>query len=380
MLDAKLIHSLPRLESPILSVYLDTNPAHARNQRHPSGARIWLKSRGKVLAGRIPPAERKQINEQLARVDEFLESRPERERGVVIFAGPKAWQVLRLQVEVEDELHWGRPSLTQLLWLLDEHQPCGVALLDRSGARLFRFWLGEAEEVGSVPFTVDTSQWRRKQLVGPSHAATGKVKGAQRDEFENRMDAQFAKIFRGAAQRIREWSEQEKISPVFLAGTKEVVEPVWSELPERFRERAAALGSLPKGLSVPELQERLAPQIEQWKREQELDEVERLLASSNGHRAVVGLDETLRRVQEGAARKLLVTRGLGGKLRQCEKCGWTDRSADPACAACGSERRVAALRAVLPELARRYAVPVEVVAGDAGAKLRSAGGLAAWLR
>jgi hypothetical protein len=380
MLDAKLIHSLPRLEPPVLSVYLDTNPAKSRNQRHPSGARIWLKSRGKVLASRIPEAERKAMREQLERVDRFLELRPERERGVVIFAGPRAWQVLRLQLDVEDELHWGRPSLTQLLWLLDEHQPCGVAVVDRSGARLFRFWLGEAEEMESASFAVDTSQWRRKELVGPSHGATGKVKGAQRDEFENRMGAQFARIFREAAQRIREWSEKENLAPVFLAGPNEAVEPVWAELPEKFRENASVLKGLPKGITVPELQERLAPEIERWKRQQELAEVERLLAQSNGSRAVAGLDDTLRRVQEGGARKLLVTRGLGGKLRQCEKCGWTDRAADRECAACGSERRVVALRAALPELARRHGVPVEVVAGDAGAKLRSAGGLAAWLR
>jgi hypothetical protein len=31
--------------------------------------------------------------------------------GIVIFAGPKTWHVLRLQVGVEDELHWGRASL-----------------------------------------------------------------------------------------------------------------------------------------------------------------------------------------------------------------------------------------------------------------------------
>jgi peptide subunit release factor 1 (eRF1) len=57
-----------------------------------------------------------------------------------------------------------------------------------------------------------------------------------------------------------------------------------------------------------------------------------------------------------------------------------DRAADRVCANCGGERRVVALRAVIPELARRYGVPVEVVAGEAARKLREAGGIAAWLR
>jgi peptide subunit release factor 1 (eRF1) len=77
---------------------------------------------------------------------------------------------------------------------------------------------------------------------------------------------------------------------------------------------------------------------------------------------------------------LVVVRGLGGKLRQCSKCGWVDRAADRVCANCGAERKLVALRAVVPELARRYGVPVEVVAGEAARKLQEVGGIGAYLR
>ncbi|MDF2457941.1 MAG: hypothetical protein K0S79_357, partial [Nitrospira sp.] len=33
------------------------------------------------------------------------ETRPKRERGIAVFAGPKDWRVLRLQVDVDNELH-----------------------------------------------------------------------------------------------------------------------------------------------------------------------------------------------------------------------------------------------------------------------------------
>ena len=135
MLDWEVIASLPRLPSPVLTVYLDTNPAKPRNQGRPSGARIWLKSHPKEVGSDLSPAERKLFRKQLVRVDRFLGKRPRRERGVVIISGPKTWHALRLQVDVEDEIHWGRASLKQLLWLLEEHQPCGVAVIDRSGLR-----------------------------------------------------------------------------------------------------------------------------------------------------------------------------------------------------------------------------------------------------
>jgi len=380
MLDANLIHSLPKLSAPILTAYLDTNPADPRNQRHPAGYVIWLKSRAKIIGSRAPADEQKQFKEQLARVESYLRNRPPRERGVVIFAGLQTWQWLPLHVPLEDELHWGRPSLTQLLWLLDEHQPSGVVLVDRSGARFFRFWLGEMAEQKEAALVLDTSAWKGKELVAPAHAGAQKMRGSMRDVFEQRVEAQYERFHREAAQQIVQWAQREKLSPVFVAGPNESVEPVWAELPKTFRERAALVKGFSGKIAPAELQQHIAPEQERWKRAHELETVNGLLAHPNGIRAIVGLDETLARLQQGAARGLVVVRGLGGKLRQCSKCGWTDRSADPACPGCGGERRVIPLRAVLPELARKHGVPVEVVTGDAAQKLRDAGGLAAWLR
>jgi hypothetical protein len=380
MLDAKLIHSLPQIAAPVLTLYLNTNPADPRNQRHPPAYLIYLKSRGQIIGGRVSEEERKLFQAELKRVEEFLRNRRPSQRAVVVFSGPKRQEFLPVQVEVEDELHWGRPSLTQLLWLLDEHQPCGVAVVNRSGARFFRFWLGEIEELKEEKFELDMTEWRKKHLMPPSHPGVHKTRGSQRDVFEQRVEAQYAHFFRGAAEHIRQWSEREKLRPVFVAGPSETVERVWAELPRGFQEHAAVVKGDLAHLKPAELQERIAPEMAAWKREYELDVVTRMMNASNGVRAVVGLDATLRKLQEGGARALVVARGLGGKLRQCAKCGWTDRSADPACEACGGERRIVALRAALPELARRYAVTVEVVAGDAARKLRAADGIGAWLR
>lgn len=380
MLDTGLIHSLPQLAPPVLTVYLDTNPAKARNQGHPPGYRIWLKSRAQVLQKRIPRGEWKHFRAAVKRVEDRLASAPPREKGLVVFAGPHAWQWIPLQVEVEDELHWGRPSLVQMLWLLDEHQPAGAVVVDRSGARFFRFWLGAVEEQKKAAFKIDISQWRKKHMLPPSNPRMHKTRGAQRDTFNQRVEAHYEKLYRDAAERIRAWAEAEKLAPLFVVGPNEVAEPVWQELPPPVRSRAALIKNDHMNLTAAAVRERLEPEIARWKREHELAEVTRLLESPNGTRAVTGIDETLRRVQQGEARAILVTRGLGGRLRMCASCGWVDRSADRICPACGGDRRAVAFRAALPELARRYGTPVEVVAGEAGKKLREAGGLAAWLR
>ena len=378
MLDASRIQALPQLAPPVLTLYLDTNPAHPRNQGHPPGYLIWLKSRARVIAGRAPRGEQKLFHEQIKRVEDYLRQQPPHERGVVALASSAAWEFLPLQVDVEDELHWGRPSLTQLLWLLDEHQPCGIVLADRSGARFFRFWLGEVVEEEAL--RLEVSRPRQKELVPPSHPGNQKMRGAQRDVFEQHIEAQYARFYREAAERLRQWTERERLEPVFLAGPNEVVEPLGAELPGSFQQHTAIVKGIPARCTPAELQSRIEPEVARWKREFELGEVSRLLANPNGTRTVLGMDETLSRLQQGLARELVVVRGLGGQLRQCSKCGWADRAADRVCATCGGERRVVALRAVIPELARRFGVPVEVVAGEAASKLREVGGIGAWLR
>lgn len=376
MLDSTLIDSLPKLDAPILTVYLDTNPANPSNQGKSSGARIWLKSQGKALQTRLPRLEQKAVRKQLERVDTFLKTRAKRERGIAIFSGPKAWRVLRLQVDVDQELHWGQAALTQLLWLLDEHQPSGVVVVDRSGARFHRFWMGEVEEQKTERLTVDTSQWRVKNVVRPA----GRTATAQRDAFEQRVAAHYARLFREAGQRIGRWAGQQKLDVLFIAGSDEAVESVWNNIPDKTRVHATRLTGDYARLSASALQDHLMPAMNRWKRTQETAMVADIMEERSPQRAVLGIDQTLAAIQEGRARLVIVARGIRGRVRQCRPCGWTDRAADPVCPACGGERRLVALREVFPALIRRVGVPVDVVAGRAAAKLKPVGGMAAWLR
>jgi len=56
------------------------------------------------------------------------------------------------------------------------------------------------------------------------------------------------------------------------------------------------------------------------------------------------------------------------------------RTRDSTCPVRGSARLPTDLRAVLPPLARRYKVPLEVIAEDAADRLSKAGGIGSWLK
>lgn len=376
---ASLVSQLPHLPPPVLTAYLDTNPANPRNQSTPRGYAIWLKSAGQELGRDLPPEMRRQMNRQLRRVQRHLGAITDLSRGLVLFAGPDVWQEVRLQAPVHDELHWGKPSLQQMTWVLDEHRLRGAVLIDRSGARFFRFWMGTVTEDEEVALSIDKSEWRRPHLVGPATPGVTKQSGVQRDRVFARMEAQRERFALDLARRVADWSRHEQISPVILVGEQKQIEAVFAALPEPSREDFALLPKILSHTSPSEVQRELEPVLRDWERDYEEQRVEKLLSTRDPSRVALGIDEILHQLQQGHVRELVIARGLKGTARQCLNCGWVDRTADSACPLCGSKRRSRTLRTVIPELASAFGVPTEIVAGQAAEKLREAGGIGAWL-
>jgi hypothetical protein len=179
---------------------------------------------------------------------------------------------------------------------------------------------------------------------------------------------------------VQRWSGRHRLRPVLLVGPSAMIDAVFGALPAVLRARVALLRENLSHLSPAALQARLEPVLARWRRDDELRRVEALLGARGSSDIATGLDDTLARLQEGRVRELLIAHGIDGTVRECERCGWVDRSGDPICRQCGGQRRTAAVRVVIAELARRQGVSIDVVAGRAATRLRRAEGIAAWLR
>jgi hypothetical protein len=378
MPNIRRLDSLWQLPAPLLTAYLETGPAEASHHGPVPAYLTWLKKEAKSIAEGVPRSEQDLFEEQLRRVEGFVRERAWAGKNLVIFAGSATWEVVPVRVEIENELHWGKPALTQWLWLLSENKPHCVVVVDRTGARFFRYWLGEMAELAETKFEIDISQWKKKELGHVVGQDVQKTRGSQRDTYEHRMDAQYRRLFDETAGRTKNLCEKEGLAAIFLVGSERLVEPIRAELPGEFQQRVVLIKEDLARLPPIELQQHLEPEIGDWGRKRQSALVNALLADGPG--GVVGIDETLAQIQKGTARTVIVAKDLDADLRQCSRCAWTDRSADPACAACGGERRGITLREVLPELARRSKVDIEVVSGEAGERLKEAGGMAAWLR
>lgn len=372
------IEEISRLSEPVLTAFLNTQPAEPARHLPVPASITWLKEAAKSLEPNLAAAEQVLFREQLNRIEEFLRDRHPHEKSVAVFAGRNAWQFVPLQVAVNNDLRWGAPAVSQLLWLVDEHRPHCIVVVDRTGARFFRYQLRELLELEEKKFTIDISQWKMKDLGHVTGQRVHKTRGSQRDAFDHRVEAQYEQLCRQAARQAGAICAREKLQAIFLVGKDHLIELIEKDFPKELRHRVTLIKEDLGRSSVHELQNRLEPEIEKWEGQHEKALVDSLLISERG--TVIEAEEALAKLQQGKVRLLVVARDFNPNLRQCMVCGWTDRSADPACPKCGATRRLAALQDVLPGLARKYNVDLEVVSGSAEKRLREAGGMGGWLR
>lgn len=378
MLTGSQIDAICGLPVPVLTVYLNTGSSEPPYRPLVPASLAWLKEAAKSFEASLPTTERGPYREQVDRVEEFFDGRHPHERGLAIFSGREAWQLVPLQIGVENDLRWGSPAVSQLLWFMDEHKPYCMVVVDRKGVRFLRYQLRELSEIQQKKFTVDVSQWKTKELGHVTGQNVHKTRGSQRDVFDRRVEAQYARLCRETARQAATICEKYECRAIFLVGGDHLVGCIETAIPRELRRRVALVEEDLGRSPLLELQKHLVPEIEKWERQHQKTLVDDLLTSDRG--TIKEPDETLAKLQQGKVRVIVVVRDLNFDLRQCVGCGWTDRSADPVCPKCRGTRSVAALHDVLPTLARKHEVALEIVSGDAAKRLREAGGLGGWLR
>jgi hypothetical protein len=382
MLEMSEVRAFSLLPQPVLTAYLDTNPSKTSNRGPTPEFLTWLNAAGKALLPAVPADERKLFQDRMDRIETYLRDRVWPQRGILIFAGSETWQPVALRVDVENELRWGRPALAQLLGLLSKHKPYGIAVVDLSGARFFRYRLGEMTDLEEKKYAIDISAWRKKDMGKVSRkvgqVSVQKSRGADRDTFERRMDEQYRRMCTETAERARQLTEAHDLAAFFLVGEDRLIEPIAESFPRELRSRVVKIEEDLAKVVSPALEQRLEPHIEEWERAQESETVTALLDGKRG--IVIGIDETLAELQNGRIRVLLLGTDLDPTLRQCTGCGRADRVEGSICLYCGARCQGVSLREILPELAWKHGAEVEIIGEKASARLHEVGGMGGWLR
>ncbi|GIV59861.1 hypothetical protein GQ464_004035 [Rhodocaloribacter litoris] len=362
-----LAAQLETLDAPVLSLYLDVNPAHADNLAE--GYRI--RAENAMKAAGVPRAL---IDEVVAR---FQVDPPHRHgRTLVLFAteDPGVFfetHYLQVDLPLVSEMErvvarWGVPYVAPLLLARDEYERYAVVYMDRARWRYFDVHMGEIEEVKEAFLAVDTTAWRRLTEPAAGSPAVPAV-GTGHDLYEDRVEAWVHRFYKDAAGLLEKAMAARGAERLILCGPEERRVAFEEVLPKAVREKVVArLAGLPYPDAAPaQVLAHIEDAVEEAERAGEMA----LLGRIREH-GVWGLGNVLPALQEGRLQTVVVPwspRVLFETVYRCSETGLVvsdEATAVRTCAA-GTAPEHVRLDEVLPGLALRHGSRLEFVRGEA---------------
>lgn len=307
--------------APVLSVYLNLDPALGNAEAQKLRLRSLLK-----------PVN---LPDDAAAVDLYFSHQYDWSgRSVVIFscaakgflkAYPLSLPVMDL-VRVSD-----RPVVKPLADLWDNYGGYGVALVDKQGARLFFFHMGElSEQEGILGEEVKhVKHGGASSFPGRRGGTAGQTRHAEELVDRNMKDtAEFAANF----------FESNHVRRILIGGTDENVAALRGLLPRHWQSLVMGTFTMPMTASHTEVLNKALQLGRSAEMEHEARLVEEVVdLSAKGGAAVMGLERTLEMIQREQVKRLVVLPNLRSRGYICDSCGRLTVHSYEACPSCGAK-------------------------------------------
>lgn len=346
-IDKSLLRQLlAETEGPVLSLYLAVDPRDRENQSMTPQWQIWLKNKLRELSQQ---ADRATWAALQGRLDTYFEGYSAAGRTLVLFMTPDDLYTYELPVRLEHDAAYGQPLLAPLLWAVDEYERYLIIQVDQDRAAFHSAYLGHIDETDRLQIDLDYD-WREKTMM-PSYSREG-THGSHRDHFEDTIAAHVRRYYRDVADRARELSGENGVDRIILGGSDKSAHAVRELLHSKLAAQVVAITPLPMTLNGHEVLQRVLPLAEEYERQYEAQLLDSVigLARSEG-RGALGHEDVLRALEMQQVELLIVPWPLAD----------------------------AGLAHHLSTLALEQGFEIELVHGNAAARLHEAGGLAARL-
>lgn len=328
MLTREAVERLAEMRSedyPIISLYLNL-------PRDPSvgTALIVLKnllSQADEERARRKGGARDSLDRDIQRIRGFVdEERVAGARAVALFAcsGLGLWEAHRSYLPLVNRMHVGpEVYLKPLLRLLDRAGRFGVALVDQARSRLFRVTTDGAEElldlVEATPGKHDQGGWSQAR-------------------YQRHHDDHVLRHLRRTGEELLRLHQAQLFHTLFVGGPEPVIDHFQAGLHPYLKEVLAKEAlHLPLVAPPHEIYEQVRDRILARERAEEGELLEVLKGqSAQGNLGVAGLEPTLRALEQGQVRVLLVADAFRCPGRVCADCGHADARTDGGpCPYCG---------------------------------------------
>jgi len=348
---------------PILSVYLNTEPSQGNADAY------RLRLRNLLKKAKLP--------QDVKAVERYFNQEYNWSgRSVAVFSCAPAgfFRAYPLAVPTFDLVTIGdRPRVKLLADLLDHYGGYGVVLIDKQGARLFFFHLGELQEQEGI--LGEAVKHTKRGGASSFPGRRGGTAGMTRKE-----DQTIDRNMKEAADFAVHFFENNHVRRVLIGGTDDNISVFRNALPKAWQ--SLILGSFPISMTAShaDVLARAMQVGQESERQRSSHLVENMVTmAAKGGNAVTGLRNTLAAINQSRVQTLVIRAGLHAKGFYCPNCDLMMLDAGSTCGSCGGKMEVAedVVELAVNSTIRRGGV-VEVVRADPG--LDKAGGIGALLR
>jgi peptide chain release factor subunit 1 len=323
MLTEKNIHELLKVQSqhPVLSVYLNTDPSEGNADQHKRQLRSLLKD--------------VYLKEDVEAIERYLEHEYDwTGRSLAIFSSIKdnfllAFPLavaLRSRVRISNQ-----PHVKPLADILDAYGGFGVVLVDKQGARMFYFHLGNlVEQEGTVGESIRrTKRGRSSAFPGRRGGMTGQT---------NYSDEVTERNMREAVEFASRFFADKNVRRILIGGTDDNVAQFRSLLPKKWQSLVIGAFHASMTASKDEILEKameIGKEVERRREEQLVAALINGAAKQRG--GVIALDDTLNALRDGRVQTLLIQEGFRAPGYRCQGCGYLTALEKESCPFCGSK-------------------------------------------
>jgi peptide chain release factor subunit 1 len=304
---------------PVLSVYLNTDPTEGSADVYKLNLRSMLKEIN--------------LDSDVLAVENYFSTEFDRTgRSMVVFSctPDDFFRVYSLAIPVRNQVIVSdRPYVKPLASLIDYYGGYGVALVDKQGARLFSFHLGELKEQEGI-----LGESVRHTKHGGASAKPG-VRGgsAGQTRYEDEVEG---RNIRDVAEFAAHFFSVNNVRRVLIGGTEVNIALLRNQLPKSWQ--SLIVGTFPMSMTASKLEvlERtmqIGKEAEYRKEEQILKILVTGAAKERG--GVLNLDETLGAVHDGRVQALVIQEGYRESGYRCQGCGYITAIELPKCQFCG---------------------------------------------
>jgi peptide subunit release factor 1 (eRF1) len=346
----------------LLSIYLNTDPSLGNADSYRLRLRTMLKSVN--------------LSADADRVEQFFATEYDwTGRSVAIFSDSEGdfFRMYQMAVPVQDLVHVGvRANVRPLAGLLDSYGGYGVVLVDKQGARLFHFHLGELrEQEGVVGAAI-------RQSKGGGSAMTGMRGGAA---VQTRVvEETVERNIRDSVEFAIQFFEEQHIRRILLSGTEENVALFRGYMPKSWQSLVVGTFSVAMTASNNEVLSRAMEVGFEAEKNREKILVERLITQAAKHsNAITGLEPTLKAVSESRIQTLVVHSGFHTVGYRCPDCQTLTSDPEFGCSNC-EERAEEVEDVVSLAITTVLANGGEVEVVQDNVELKKAGAVGAFLR